>query len=404
MLKALKGFKKRLGGSISKLQDERLSEAPPAAAAAPAATAEAVAPPAPVPAGLPPRPPAQHAAPAAEGGRHAVAPTAAVPAAPGGSAPELELPNLGLVQRSSPAPASAVEALAEGPGVDYELVAGPLDLASASPERAGEAEAPVAGQRAAEQPVAAADAAQQAEQEQVCYGSGAAPGSPGEPCAVEVAAAAEVLAGGDGDDAGGDGLAGAAAGGDSVAGPSAGGEPISDALATVMYLTGDAEGQDDCVSVVSGGCYWAAVRVLHPGLHTRCHAWPTVRAAAVDASALFHGRHKPGKATPGCENAIQQWGRRAGGSARAISTCHVPPLLRPRPVPPAEAISEEDLPDDISELSRALEALEGETLGSSPGGERSRLAMPGWGGGSWRQLLAPAPAGRDGAVPARMAV
>ncbi|KAL4423024.1 hypothetical protein ABPG77_002058 [Micractinium sp. CCAP 211/92] len=296
MLKALKGFKKRLGGSSSKLQDERLSEAPPAAAAAPAATAEAVAPPAPVPAGLPPRPPAQHAAPAAEGGRHAVAPTAAVPAAPGGSAPEPELPNLGLVQRSSPAPASAVEALAEGPGVDYELVAGPLDLDSASPERAGEAEAPVAGQRAAEQPVAAADAAQQAEQEEVCYGSGAAPGSPGEPCAVEAAAAAEVLAGGDGDDAGGDGLVCAAAGGDSVAGPSAEGEPISDALATVMYLTGDAEGQDDCVSVVS------------------------------------------------------------------------------------EAISEEDLPDDISELSRALEALEGETLGSSPGAPAGGI-MGGPGGG-----------------------
>lgn len=38
----------------------------------------------------------------------------------------------------------------------------------------------------------------------------------------------------------------------------------------------------------------------------------------------------------------------------------------------ADALSEEDLPDDISELSRALEALEGEALGSSPGGEGSR--------------------------------
>ena len=44
-------------------------------------------------------------------------------------------------------------------------------------------------------------------------------------------------------------------------------------------------------------------------------------------------------------------------------------LCLPAPWLLADAISDEDFPDDISELSRALEALEGEALaGSSPGG------------------------------------
>lgn len=50
----------------------------------------------------------------------------------------------------------------------------------------------------------------------------------------------------------------------------------------------------------------------------------------------------------------------------------------------SDALSEEDLPDDISELSRALEALEGEALhGSSPASARASL---GGGGGLDDQL------------------
>lgn len=184
--------------------------------------------------------------------------------------------------------------------MDYQLVVGPVELDCAAPQAAeAEAEAPLAGQRDGEQPAAAAahDAAQHAEHgEVVCYDGGAALDSPGAHCAEEAAAAAAVLAESEGGGGDGDGLAGAAGGGDSVAGPSTEAEPISDALATMMYLTEDAEGQEDCVSVVS------------------------------------------------------------------------------------EGISEEDLPDDISELSRALEALEGEALGSSPGAPAGGI-MGGPGGG-----------------------
>lgn len=131
----------------------------------------------------------------------------------------------------------------------------------------------------------------------MCYESGAGLDPSGDLGAEEAAGAQAALAEGK---AGGDGQADAASGGDrggdSAAGPSTEAEPISDALATMMYLTEHAEGQDDCVSVVS------------------------------------------------------------------------------------DVISEEELPDDISELSRALEALEGEALGSSPGAPAGGI-MGGPGGG-----------------------
>ncbi|PSC70982.1 ubiquitin carboxyl-terminal hydrolase family [Micractinium conductrix] len=181
------------------------------------------------------------------------------------------------------------------PAVDYELVAGPLELDGA----AAEEELPAAAALAAAEAAGAAaelDGAASAlgydphEQQQVCYGSA---GTSGGPSAEEAAAAAAVLVGqhdGSGPSGGAPNggptrgsEAGSEAGGEAAAEAPATESEISDTLATMMYLTEDAEGADDCVSVVS------------------------------------------------------------------------------------DALSEEDLPDDISELSRALEALEGEALGSSPG-------------------------------------
>lgn len=128
----------------------------------------------------------------------------------------------------------------------------------------------------------------QHDQHQVCYDTGSPSSGPS---AEEEAAAAALLAGGSSSEGGTHDRAAAAAADDAAAeaeaAAAAGAEgpeqSISDALQAMMYLTEDAEGAEDCVSVVS------------------------------------------------------------------------------------DVLSEEELPDDISELSRALEALEGEALGSSPG-------------------------------------
>lgn len=339
MLKALKGFKKRLGGSSSKLQEERQSEEAPSATAQPAAAAylgaEASPPPAPVRAGLLPRPPAQHAAPAAEGGHHAATPPAAAAAAAEQKVPAaVAQASTGPLSSPSQASASAAEPLAEGPGVDYQLVVGPVELDCAAPQAAeAEAEAPLAGQRDGEQPAAAAahDAAQHAEHgEVVCYDGGAALDSPGAHCAEEAAAAAAVLAESEGGGGDGDGLAGAAGGGDSVAGPSTEAEPISDALATMMYLTEDAEGQEDCVSVVSGG---PQVHASHAVTEPRgapmapgSPAWPWGLAALWHTGVAPHAVLHPSTLAAGQTRLAAPLAAAQQGDAAALTL--FPPLYR----------------------------------------------------------------------------
>lgn len=159
----------------------------------------------------------------------------------------------------------AGQSLADAPpAVDYELVAGPLELDCAVTEaHADVALAAEAGGYGGEQ--------HEHEHEQrggrrEVWGDDSAEGSLA-PCVAspeEDAAAAALLAeadGGSGD--GGTSPTGAGSGGDAgaaaaEAGAAGAGSPeeqqISDALATMMYLTEDAEGGDDCVSVVSGAC------------------------------------------------------------------------------------------------------------------------------------------------------
>lgn len=281
MLKALKkGLKKRLAGSNGKLQEkEELEEVTKVSPAAPvpalaAAAAEPAAPPAPAPARLPPRPPAQHAAPAAEGGHSTPAPASAATAS--ATATEKLQPHVPAPAGppSPPAPTSAAEPLPEGSSVDYELVAGPLELDCSAPDT----EARLAGQRGCGQHGSAADVAQHTEHGEVCYEGGAGLDPSGDLGAEEAAGAQAALAEG-----GGDGQADAASGGDrggdSAAGPSTEAEPISDALATMMYLTEHAEGQDDCVSVVSGGCCGPGPRVGVATQQPRCVVHAPARLA-----------------------------------------------------------------------------------------------------------------------------
>lgn len=242
MLKALKKGIKKLG-SGTKLQEA--AGAPDTAAAPPAAAPKA----GPVhPSGLP-RPPSpltqqqyqQQEQPPAQQPQ----PLPAAAAAAAGSA--------------RPASPPLHEEVGGGM-VDYELVAGPLEL-----DTADEGEAPAdpscsygtadGRARGAEQ-----HPAEGAEQlGRVCYGSGDQSGSLAAAAAAQEEAAAAADAGSDEQEHGGDGDdAGAAADGTSAgaaaAAAAAGGErEISEALAAMMYLTEDAEGNDDCVSVVSGG-------------------------------------------------------------------------------------------------------------------------------------------------------
>ncbi|KAL4858837.1 Ubiquitin carboxyl-terminal hydrolase isozyme L3 [Chlorella vulgaris] len=181
-------------------------------------------------------------------------------------------------------------------GVDYELVAGALDLdgglehghgsGGASPSQA-DAQQQHAAQNTANG--GANDSEPHQQQQQVWHGS--SPSSRG-PSADDEAAGTATQGGSD---------AAAAATGSAAAAEAAACDGITDALATMMYLTEDA---DDCVSVVS------------------------------------------------------------------------------------DALSDEDFPDDISELSRALEALEGEALGSSPASLAGSSSLGGAGSGGLDDQLA----------------
>ncbi len=255
MLKALKKGIKKLG-SGSKLH-EAVGAPDEAAAAAPAAAAPKVAhvhPP-----GLP-RPPSplvhqQQLIPQQQPipQQHAQPPPPQPQPGPAGALPAAAAAAEGGARPASP---PMHEELGGGM-VDYELVAGPLEL-----DTAEDAEAPDGAGCSYTAAEAAAGGAEQhpaegAEQlPSLCYGSGDQSGSLAAAAAAQdeeaaAAAAAAVHSGGGDDDVGAAAADGAAA----AAGAAAGGGDISEALAAMMYLTEDAEGNDDCVSVVSGGCW-----------------------------------------------------------------------------------------------------------------------------------------------------
>ena len=332
MLKALKGIKKKLGSS-GKLQEAAAADAAaaPPAAAAPAPTHA-------LPPGLP-RPPSPAIG---QGAMQQQQPQLISPAAPAAAAAE------GSGRPASPPLAAAACPQEELGGglVDYELVVGPLEL-----DTAEESEVPggTGGPPAAEAPRDSMDQHPTDEPHQVCYGSDDPTGSLAAAVAAEqeAAAAAEAAAAGEEGGAAGPsgGAAGAAAEGAAAAAAGGGGE-LSEALAAMMYLTEDAEGNDDCVSVVSGGCCRGA---------QLCQVGGCCPFRAGQCCCALEG---PGQA-----------------AAAAVPPPHVrcqPPALWDAP---ADAVSDDrDFPDDISELSRALEALEGEALaGSSPGGEWARV-------------------------------
>lgn len=259
MLKALKKGIKKLGSS-SKLQEA--AGATEAAAAAPPAAAPKVAhvpppglPRPPSPLGQQQKPTQQPHAQPLQQPQPGTLPVAAAAAEGGARRPASPpLP-------AAPAGAPHHEELGGGM-VDYELVAGPLELDTADE---GEAAAGASCSYGAE--AAAGDAerhpAEGAEQlPSVCYGSGDQSGSLAAAAAAQEEEAAAAAAGDAGEHppgggAGGDAGAaeGTAAAATAAASAGAAGEgEVSEALAAMMYLTEDAEGNDDCVSVVSGGC------------------------------------------------------------------------------------------------------------------------------------------------------
>ncbi|EFN55338.1 expressed protein [Chlorella variabilis] len=299
MLKAFKGLKKRLGSS-SKLHEEGAAadaeaHCVAAAAAAPASAAAAAALLRAGQAAVTDQ--AAHAEQQA-GGTYAVAPPSSAPVATG-------LPPRPRSRPHSPTPHAyhhhSAHPLDESGGelaVDYELVAGPLELDGSlhdgqehcvdGEERGGGGEAGAGSEQHQHhhgEPGGGAELQHE----------GQHPWHDSAPTSGDASTDEEAGPGAHAGDGGAAADAGSAA-----AAAAAAAEGIADALATMMYLTEDAEGAEDCVSVVS------------------------------------------------------------------------------------DALSEEDLPDDISELSRALEALEGEALhGSSPASARASL---GGGGGLDDQL------------------
>ena len=284
--KAVKAIRRL--GSNTKLQehDGRAADAPAAAPPAPQ-----------LPPGLP-RPPtpsaAVQAAPASQQQQRQqqMAPAAAAPhaaaAAEGGGRPA-----------SSPQPAAAPSpreqhqplGMPGEPLVDYELVAGPLELDTAEEDAAGLADP--AAEAAAEAAAAAQLAACSLDHQQlppgggeVCYDACGEAGALGAEEAAAAAAAAAVAAleagghgGGPAHEGAGPSGSGAAEGGAGSGGGGAGGgvEGISDALAAMMYLTEDAEGGDDCVSVVSGA---RACLACAPPLRSRRQPTPHPPALA----------------------------------------------------------------------------------------------------------------------------
>ena len=241
MLKALKKGIKKLG-SGTKLQE---AAGAPDAAAAPAAAAPKAGPV--HPSGLP-RPPSPLAQQQTQQQQQEQPPA---------QQPQ-PLPPAAAAAEGSARPASPPLHEELGGGmVDYELVAGPLELDTADE---GEASAGPSCSYGTADGVARGveqHSAEGAEQlGRVCYGSGDQSGSLAAAAAAQDEAAAAEGGGSDEQEHGGDGDdAGAAADGTSAAAAAAagGGGEISEALAAMMYLTEDAEGNDDCVSVVSGG-------------------------------------------------------------------------------------------------------------------------------------------------------
>lgn len=346
MFKALKkslGLKKR-DGSAAKLQEQAAGDSAPAAVAGEAASPLV---PAAAPAGLPlPEQQLQGAPPVAAAGLGQYAASGSSAAgSPAGRPATPDAPLLGAHG-------------SDFQSVDYELmIAGHLDLDEGAPGPLPAAEAPGHSAAAAaeggnatpaagEGPGAGPEGEEQRQQQEELYDTADACGTPTadeeDSAAAAAAGAAERGGGGDSTSPGG------AAAGAAEAGEREGeGEGISDALATMMYLTEDAEGGDDCVSVVSGGCWRRGAGPRQAG-RQRERQWAVVVACCCCG---------------GCCLCFVAAG--AGMRARVDS----PPVAAATHfLPRADALSEDDLPDDISELSRALEALEGEALGSSPRG------------------------------------
>ena len=251
MLKAFKGLKKRLGSS-SKLHEEGAAadaeaHCVAAAAAAPASAAAAAALPRAGQAAVTDQ--AAHAEQQA-GGTYAVAPPSSAPVATG-------LPPRPRSRPHSPTPHAyhhhSAHPLDESGGelaVDYELVAGPLELDGSlhdgqehcvdGEERGGGGEAGAGSEQHQHhhgEPGGGAELQHE----------GQHPWHDSAPTSGDASTDEEAGPGAHAGDGGAAADAGSAA-----AAAAAAAEGIADALATMMYLTEDAEGAEDCVSVVSG--------------------------------------------------------------------------------------------------------------------------------------------------------
>ena len=270
MLRALKKNLKKLGSS------SKLHEAGAGGEPAPAAP--------PRPQGLSTLPPGLPRPPSAQGGplssqQQGPPSFAAAAAAEGSGRPA-----------GAPADAAASQPLNGQSGglVDYELVAGPLEFDAA--EAAAEAGS---GETSPHLPG------------ELCYGSGEPAG------ALELAAAEEEAAAAAAEEGIASHSAAEGGGGGGTAAGAAGGEPeITDALATMMYLTEDAEGNDNCVSVVSGAAQPRPGRRLDTSL-----AAPLRSAAAVPAPRAAR-RHPAWPRPPACTCRRHQ--RRQGLSRRHL--------------------------------------------------------------------------------------